>query len=263
LTTREELGLNELRACLKTALLGQEIHRFEEVGSTNEVAKRLASQGGKEGCVVVAERQRLGRGRLGRRWYSPEGGLWFSVILRPEIRVSDTSKLTLMAAVAIANAIRGALGTMVEVKWPNDILIRGRKVCGILAEAVLKGGDLDFVVLGVGINANIDMAELPGGVGESAIALREACGREVDRSELLCRCLERLETYYRMLKEGKFSLILKEWRGLASFLGEEVEVSSLDERLRGKAIDVDEDGALVLELTDGTRCRVFSGDVQV
>lgn len=263
MATRKNLSLGEIRDCLKTALLGREIHHLEEVGSTNDVAARLASQGGREGCVVVADRQSLGRGRIGRRWYSPEGGLWFSVILRPEMKVSEAPRLTLTAAVAIANAIRETLGLMVEVKWPNDLLIQGRKVCGILTEAVTKGDDLDFVVLGVGINANINREALPREVRESATTLREVLGREVDKSELLCRCLRQLEIYYEMLQEGKFNLILEEWRGLAPFLGEEIEVRSLKERVRGKAIDVDEDGALILELQDGTRCKVLSGEVSL
>ncbi|KON29741.1 hypothetical protein AC482_05755 [miscellaneous Crenarchaeota group-15 archaeon DG-45] len=259
----KELSLDEIRARLRTARLGHVIHLMEEASSTNEVAKGLAHAGAEEGCVVVAERQRQGRGRLGRRWHSPAGGLWFSVILRPEMDAREAPRLTLTAAVAIANAIRGALGLQAEVKWPNDILVRGRKVCGILTETVLKGGELCFVVLGIGINANIDKGELPGDVGESAATLREASGEEVDRNTLLCRCLEQLEAHYAMLGEGGINSILEEWRRLAPLLGEEVEVRGLDLRVRGRALDVDEDGALVLELDDGARYRVISGDVSL
>lgn len=261
MTRIDDLRLSDLVACLKTSLLGREIRRFEEVDSTNEEAKMLASQGGEEGLVVVADRQKLGRGRLGRRWYSPEGGLWFSVILRPRMKVRETQKLTLTAAVAVANTLRKTLGLMVEIKWPNDILINGRKVCGILMEAVLKEDYLDFVVVGIGINANVDRKELPKEVAETAITLKEVLGWEINKNELLCHSLKQLETYYKMLKEGKFNLILEEWRELALFLGKEIEVTSLNERMRGKAIDVDEDGTLILELKDGTRLKVVSGEI--
>lgn len=256
-----ELSISEIKSCLKTALFGQEIHYHEDVGSTNEVAKRLALQGARQGCLVIAERQSRGRGRLGRRWYSPEGGLWFSVVLRPTVNAAKVPKLALMAAVAVSKAISEALGLRVEIKWPNDILIRGRKVCGILAEATLKGENLQFVVLGVGLNVNINVQALPREVRESATSLNKVAGRKVDRNELLCRCLTWLGHFYQMFQSGKFNLILEEWWKQASFFGDDIEVRGLAETIRGRAIDVDKDGALILELTDGTRCKVLSGDI--
>lgn len=246
---------------MKNTLFGQEIYYYEEVESTNAVAKKLALEGAKQGCVVIAERQSRGRGRLERKWHSPEGGLWFSVILRPIIKAAEVPKLVLIAAVAIYKAINRVLGLSVEVKWPNDILINGRKVCGILTEAVSRGENLCFVVLGVGLNVNINLQVLPQEVRESATSLKEVVGKKIDRINIFCSCLTWLEHFYQMFQKGKFDLILEEWRKQASFLGNDIEVKGITETIRGRAIDIDKNGALILELTDGTRCKVLSGDI--
>jgi len=255
--------LGEIRDCLRTSLIGREIHHYEEIGSTNEEAAKLANIGGREGAVVIADRQRFGRGRLCRRWHSPEGGLWFSIILRPKIELEDAPKLTLTASVAIAKAIQEVLELKVEIKWPNDILIDGRKVCGILTEAATKDGDLDYIILGVGINVDFEEKELPLELRSTAVTLRNASGKNVDISQFLCYCLKKIETYYIIFQDKGFDLILKEWKSLASFMGREIEISWMNEKFSGTAIDVDEHGALILQLRDGTRHRILSGEVSL
>jgi len=246
---------------LQTDFIGRMIHHFTEVTSTNDVAKELAAKGAKEGTVVISETQILGRGRLGREWISPQGGVWFSIILRPEIAPEEASKLTLVAAVAVTRAIREAFNLEAEIKWPNDILIGGKKACGILTETTTKGAAENFVVIGVGINANISLNSFPENLRNSLTSLKEELKEEIEREEFLRALLEELERRYKMFMQKKFDSILEEWRNLAGFLGQHVEVVSFDEKIRGWAVDVDQSGALLIKLENGTVKRVMSGDV--
>jgi biotin-[acetyl-CoA-carboxylase] ligase BirA-like protein len=248
---------------LQTDFIGQEIHHFNAVTSTNDVAKKLAAKGAKEGAVVVSERQTLGRGRLGREWASPQGGMWFSMVLRPKVAPKNASKLTFVAAVAVARVIRRIFNLGAEIKWPNDILIGGKKVCGILTETSTKGNALDFVVVGIGVNANVSLDSFPEELRDSVTSFKEELLEEINREEFLRALLEELERYYVMFTRKKFVLILEEWRNLASFLGQYVEVLSFDEEIRGRAVDVDRDGALMIKLRDGTVKKVMSGDVTI
>jgi biotin-[acetyl-CoA-carboxylase] ligase BirA-like protein len=252
-----------LKKELKTQVMGQTTHFFREITSTNDMAKELALIGAKEGTVVVAEMQTSGRGRLGREWISPAGGLWFSLILRPEVSAEDASKLTLMVAVAVANTLEKLYHLKAEVKWPNDVLIDGKKVCGILTEASTKGRCLSFVVIGFGVNTNFLVGELPSSLHESTTTLRMELNREVNREALLRSLLEETERYYIMFREGDFEDVLAEWRRLAKFLGSYVYVTSLSEKVEGWAIDVDEQGALIVKLKDQTTRRIVAGDVTV
>ncbi len=246
---------------LQTDFIGREIHHFAEVTSTSDVAKELAAKGAEEGIVVISETQTLGRGRLGREWASPVGGIWFSIILRPEVDPKDASKLTFVTAVAVTRVVREIFDLKAEIKWPNDVLIGEKKVCGVLTETSTKGDVVSFVVVGVGINANVSLDSFPESVGNSITSLKEELKEEIEREEFLRALLEKLEHYYTMFMRKKFDLILEEWRNLASFLGKCVEVVSFDEKIRGRAVDVDRDGALMIELRNGTVKKVMSGDV--
>ena len=251
----------KIKERLKTEFIGQGIHHFAEVTSTNDVAKELASKGVKEGTVVISEMQTLGRGRLGRRWASPQGGIWFSIVLRPRVNPKEASKLTFVAAVAVARAIREMFELRAEIKWPNDVLIGGKKVCGILTETSTKGEVVDFVVVGIGINANVGLDSFPESLRNSLTSLREERMVEIEREEFLRALLEEVERYYTILMRKDFDLILEEWRKLASFLGQHVEVTSFDQKTRGQAVDVDSDGSLIIKLTDGRIKKVMTGDV--
>lgn len=246
---------------LQTDFIGKEIHHFTEVTSTNDVAKQLAARGAKEGTVVIAETQTRGRGRFERRWVSPKGGIWFSTILRPEVTPQEALKLTLMAAVAVARVIRKTLKLNAEIKWPNDVLIEGKKVCGILIETSTRGKLVDFVTLGVGINANIDTDSFPENLRNSITSLKKELKEDVARERFLRALLEELEHYYMMFTRIEFDLILEEWKSLASFLGSYVEVASYDEKIVGLAVNVDQSGALLIKTENGTVRRVTSGDV--
>ena len=252
-----------LKEGLETQIIGQTIHLFREIHSTNDMAKELALIGAKEGTVLVAETQTHSKGRLGREWISPEGGLWFSLILRPKISPKDASKLTLLAGVVVAKTLEKLCHLRVEVKWPNDVLIDGKKVCGILTEACTQGRRLNSVVIGFGINTNFPISKLPASLRDSATTLREELGKEVSIEALLRALLEEMEYYYLIFNKGDFETVLAEWRRLAKFLGSYVYVRSLNEKVEGWATDVDEHGALIVKLKDQTSQKIVAGDVTI
>jgi BirA family biotin operon repressor/biotin-[acetyl-CoA-carboxylase] ligase len=258
---RNQIIIRRIKEKLKASFLGQTIHRFYQVTSTNELAKDMALLGAKEGTVIIAETQTKGRGRLGREWMSPEGGIWLSVILRPKLNAKDAPKLTLIASLAVAQTINQLFNLRAEVKWPNDVLINAKKVCGILTEANTKGDTINFVVVGVGVNANIELGSLPEEVRQNATSLKHELKREINRELFLKTLLEKMEHYYFLLLKGKFNHILMEWKNLCGILNSYVEVTSLKEKVEGWAVDVDENGALLIKLRNGTLKRVLSGDV--
>ncbi len=243
--------------------LGYKIHHFEEVPSTNDVAKEIARTSSEERIVVLAETQTKGKGRMGRQWFSPKGGVWLSIILRPRISPKEALKLTFITSLAVAKTIQKTFGLKTEVKWPNDVLVNGRKVCGILTEASTRGNIVDYAVVGVGINANIDLASLPSNLQDTATSLKHELSHEVRRKALIKNLLQNLEHNYKRLQRGMWNAMLQEWKSHATFLGEQVEVASFGEVFVGEALDVDEDGALIVRLEDGVLKRVVAGDVTV
>lgn len=256
--------MDRLQEGLCTKRFGRRLCFLREVGSTNDLAKELAAKGAVEGTVVLAEKQTAGRGRLDREWISPKGGLYFSVILRPNIGASEVVKLVFVAGFAVAEVLDEVYGLRVETKWPNDVLVNGKKICGILSEMNTSGEKVNYAILGVGVNANINIGkEFPEELKAIATSLESELGRKVGLEGLFRALLERLEEVYeRFLKEG-FVLILEKWKRYAGFLGGQVEVVSEAGSLCGLALDVDDDGALVLRLEDGAGKRVFVGDLSL
>jgi len=257
-----KISLSKLQEGLHTKRFGRRILFAREVSSTNEWVKELARFGAEEGTVAIAETQTAGHGRLNRAWFSPVGGLWFSVVLRPKLHVAEAAKVVFAAGLAVADVLREKYDLPVETKWPNDVLVKGRKICGILAEMSSKGKTVNFVAVGVGVNVNFDVAEiLPTQIRECSISMRNALGRKVALEELFNAVLERLETLYESFVECGFASVLERWKEYAHFLGHKVQVKSEDEVLNGLALDVDGEGALVLRLEDGTIRRLVFGDV--
>ena len=257
------IKIEKIMAQLETEFIGREIHNFGKLSSTNTTAKEQAEKGAKEGTTIIAETQTSGKGRLDRLWVSPRGGVWLSIILRPRIDPEDASKITLTTAVAVTRILRRLYNVTAEIKWPNDVLIDNKKVCGILTEAKLRGKTVNFVVVGIGINANFSIQALPEDLQTTATTLKEMLGKNVDREKLTAALLKEFEDYYKLFIERKFERLLTEWRSMAGFLGKEVEITSFKEKVRGVAVDVDENGALVIELKNGERRKVLSGDVTV
>jgi BirA family biotin operon repressor/biotin-[acetyl-CoA-carboxylase] ligase len=259
-----KIRIDKLQDGLRTKRLGRSIVFSREVDSTNEWAKKLAMYGAHEGTVVIAETQTRGRGRLDREWISPKGGLWFSLILRPKLRPAEAVKLTFAAGLAVAKVLREMFNLKVETKWPNDVLVNGRKICGILTEMNTRGETVNSVVVGIGVNANFDVEKVfPERLKRVATSLENELGRKVRLEELFKGLLEKLENLYKLFAKEGFNSILEEWKNYACFLGHQVKVTSLTEKLGGLALDVDHDGALVLRLEDETIRHVFVGDVSL
>ncbi|MDH5482447.1 MAG: biotin--[acetyl-CoA-carboxylase] ligase [Candidatus Bathyarchaeota archaeon] len=256
--------MDKLRKSLRTIRFGRRIFFCREVGSTNDWAKELAELGAVEGTVTIAETQTCGRGRLGRQWISPKGGLWISIILRPQLKPAEATKLVFAVGLATAEVLRELYGLEAETKWPNDVLVNGRKICGILTEMKTSGNCVNHVVMGIGINANFSVGKVfSEELRKAATSLEEEIGRKIKLERLFSFLIERIESVYDLyIKEG-FAVILKKWKKHASFLGHAVEVVSETERLHGLARDVDLEGALILRLENGKIKRVFVGDVSL
>ena len=242
---------------LKTSLIGQKIHHFDELTSTNIIAKELAHDA-EDGTVVVAEVQKGGRGRLGREWLSPRGGIWMSVILKPTISLAHASRLTLVAGISVSKAMR-KLGVDARIKWPNDILIDGKKVCGILTEVNAEMELVDYIVVGIGINANVDMDEFSDDVKDVATTLMSELGEPIERVSFIQDVLFELEQEYIRFRTQPFSGILDEWTSLSDTIGRQVTVTTPSKTIEGKAAGITEDGALSIEGLDGTREDVMAG----
>jgi BirA family biotin operon repressor/biotin-[acetyl-CoA-carboxylase] ligase len=254
---------SEINPLLGTKWIGRKIHLFETVDSTNTKAYEFALRGAGEGEVVVAESQKKGRGRLGREWFSPPfSNLYLSVILRPKIPPHQASLITLMAAVATAEALRKFSGLDPRIKWPNDVLLNDRKVAGLLNEIHSEPDRIHFVILGIGINLNMDTPMVSKEIRSRATSLKIETGQTVSRKAFLKTLLEELETWYEVFLEEGGTIILNAWRDRARIQGKQVNVTSFGEMLRGVAIDVDSDGALILETETGERKRVVAGDVE-
>lgn len=229
----------------------QKVRHYREADSTMEVAKGLAKRGVEEGTIVVAESQSRGRGRLGREWYSPAGGIYCTVVLRPKVSPAYAPRISLMASVAVARTIRGLFGLPAELKWPNDVLIGGKKICGILAEMEAETDELRFVNLGMGMNVNCSISQ------QRATSLRDELGTDVSRKRVLSAVLVEIQRQQSMLTRDD---LLEEWKNLSATLGREVRVVSLGEEIAGKAIDVDTNGALIVACRDGSLKSVLAGD---
>ncbi len=245
-----------------TRIVGRDIRVFERTTSTNDIIARLARDGIREGAVVFAESQSRGRGRLGRLWISPaRKGLWFSILLRPDLPPQSATQLTVAAATALARAIALQTGLVPEIKWPNDILIRGKKVAGILTELTAELDHVKEVVLGIGVDVNLDAAELPHDLRKTATSLKIESGQAVDRAELAVAILRELDGDYERIRRGQFELVAGEWQQRCGTLGREVSIRIGDRVVRGRAESLDAEGALLLRTQHGRLERIIGGDV--
>jgi BirA family biotin operon repressor/biotin-[acetyl-CoA-carboxylase] ligase len=243
-------------------VVGRDIRVFEETTSTNDVAEKLARDGVKEGIVVFAESQKRGRGRLGRKWISPSRkGLWFSVLLRPDLRPQAATQLTIAAATALVRAILEQTGLTPEIKWPNDLLIAGRKIAGVLTELSAEPDRIKHLILGIGVDVNLAASEFPLDLRKQATSLRIEAGRHIHRAELAAAILRELDRDYERICSRRFPEIANEWEQRCTTLGRRVAIHIGERVLHGNAEALDDDGALLLRTQHGRLERVIGGDV--
>ena len=240
---------------LMTSFIGQQVIYYPSLTSTNEVAKREARQGAVEGTTIVAGEQTAGKGRLQRVWLSPEGSIALSIILYP--RLEDMPSLMMLASLAVAHSIEAVTGLRPQLKWPNDVLIKGRKITGILIENSLRGKTLKYAVIGIGININIRMADFPE-LSTLATSLSDELGNKVSPLAIIKRLLVEIEGLYRQLPDS--DSIYREWRDNLLTLGKKVRVKSGRNIYEGVAEAVTRDGSLLLRGPDGNLTTIVAGD---
>ncbi len=256
------LSEDKILSVLKTNLFGNKIYAFWSVGSTNEFAYRRAVQGEKEGALVIAEEQTKGRGRKHRKWESPfNKGLWFSLILRPELPALKAGLLPYMAGVSVAEAVEDFTGLKPNMKWPNDLLLNGKKLCGILSEVEFTNSQIGFIILGIGVNVNHKKDEYSEELQKQATSLRIESGLRIDRAELLAAILSQLEKNYQDVKKNDFSQIITKWKKRCQQFGQEIVIAQDDRTRRGIFEDIDGSGCLLLRTQAGERIKIVAGDV--
>lgn len=253
----------EIRARLETRVFGKkEIVYYPVTDSTNDRAKALAIAGAPEGCLVVAEEQKAGRGRRGRTWFSAPGdGICISIILRPVMPPSEASRITMMTAVALAESLISLTGLKVNIKWPNDILVHGKKLAGILTEMSMEMDVVDYVVVGLGLNVNSPLVHFSDEIKDLATSLFIEKGETLSRTLIISEYLKWFETYYDIVRNTGFREIMKRWKELSDIIGRDVTVDVVGTKIFGRVEDIDADGVLVIKDPSGTIHRVISGDV--
>ncbi len=243
---------------LNTKFIAKKIHYFDYLASTMDLAMQLGIQLAANGTLVLAESQTKGRGRLGRSWFSPKHkGIYLSLILRPKISPSASPVLTLLAAVSICEAVKKITGLDAQIKWPNDIFIHNKKIAGILTEMNAEVDKVNFVVIGIGLNVNNDKKSLIA----QATSLKEQTGQPINRVILLQELLRKIENNYSLLEDRGAQVIIDKWRSFSLTLGRRVKIYCQDKHIEGAAVDIDQDGALLIRKDSGLTQKVFSGDV--
>lgn len=252
---------NEIREGLDTKVFGKrDIVYFTETDSTNTRAKDLAARGAPEGTLVISERQTKGRGRKGRSWFSPsQGGIYTSLILRPSISPSEAPKITLLSAVVVAETLRSLTGLSAIIKWPNDILINGKKIAGILTEMSTEMDSIDHIVVGLGLNVNTP--SFPDDIREKATSIFIETGKHFPRVRFIQEYLKWYEEYYEIFKRTGFEPVIKRWKELTNIIGQRITVEMVSKKYSGEVQDIDKDGVLILKDNKGKSHRIFSGDV--
>lgn len=262
--TPEQISADEIRLGLKTKFLGQVIHFKESVDSTQKIAKTLSYENAPEGTVVIAEEQLTGRGRMDRIWHSPKyTGIWMSMILRPNIPIAQAPQLTLITAVAIVQAIEEVSKLSPQIKWPNDILINGKKVTGILTELQAEADRIFAIIIGVGINVNQKLEDYPEELREIATSLSIEQGEKISRAKLIRAVFANFENLYLLYLEKGFEPIKLLWESYAISIGKTITARTLTENIRGKALGITEDGVLMIEDEAGTIHYVYSADIDL
>ena len=258
----EQITKEKITNNLETEYMGKEILCFRKVFSTNSIAKFLANHNAAEGTVLISEIQTNARGRLGKKWEAPEGGIWMSTILRPNVPTARIGLITLATGVAIAKAIR-SLGVDAQIKWPNDVLIHGNKISGVLTEVNATFNEIDWIVVGIGIDSNLKLEDFPEDIRIGTTTLTEELPAKVDENELIAIFLNEFEKVYDLYKAGEIETILKDWRDLSDTIGKYVNITQTGGRItQGYVVGINKEGSLIIEKQDGTLEKIISGELR-
>ncbi len=259
------LNQHALQLELHTKIMGKRIVHYDSIDSTNTMAKRIAAEGAEEGTIVIAEEQTGGRGRLGRQWVSPKGtGIWMSLVLRPPIEPADAAKITQIAAAAVAVALQNVTGCEAGIKWPNDIIINKKKVCGILTEMGAELGSVNYIVVGIGINANVDVALFPEEVKKIATSVKDCAGKSVSRKEIVLEILKEFEDLYMdFIHTKSVRRSVEICKANSVTLGNMVKIINRDQTMIAEAVDLTEEGELMVRNQEGQLEKIISGEVSV
>ncbi|MGO4183076.1 biotin--[acetyl-CoA-carboxylase] ligase [Paenibacillus sp. MCAF9] len=262
LSIPDMLSVEKLENQLQGNIFGQHIHYFETVESTQNLARAAAEEGALEGTLFVAEQQVKGRGRMGRGWISPRGkGIWMSMVLRPSVPIHFAPQLTLLTAVALCRSLKRLTGLPIGIKWPNDLLIEGKKISGILLESAAEDERLRYVIAGIGISVNLEEADYPVELLEKATSLRISGQQKWSREEVIADFLKEWEQLYFLYQEQGFSPIVTLWEALSVSLGKTVRLTTPQGELVGIPIGLEESGAIRIQLEDGSIKPVFSAEM--
>lgn len=233
---------------------------FDEISSTNLKAKELAQKNAKHGTIVISQIQKKGRGRFDRVWESPEGGLYFSIVLKPECKPDKATLLPLIGALSVCKTITSFSDLYVKIKWPNDVLINGKKASGILLESESDRNGLKYVILGIGINLNTDLSHLSEELHSVSTSISYEIGIKLNYYDFLKKLLVNLDKYYTLFDENKYDAIIKEWKENSDTLGRKVTIDTSTEKITGTAYDIDESGFLIIKTDDGNIKKITSGN---
>lgn len=250
----------EVSRGLKSKYIGHNIHFYEEVKSTNDTAKKFVENGASEGTVIIAEHQTAGRSRKRADWASPEGGIYMTMILRPDVTLLEASKLTIVTGVAIAKTLKDSFNIDVGIKWPNDLLIGNKKISGILTEAVTNKDVLEAVLVGVGVDVNNEEDEMPDSIQKVSTTVKKETNIIFNRAAIMREFFNIFEELYDEFKNDNFKHIVSEWRRLSSTTGNRVKVYQGRKALIADAVGITNSGALIIETDDGKLKKITSGE---
>ena len=258
----EHITKEKILPTLETEYMGKEILCFRKVFSTNSIAKFLANHSADEGTVLISEIQTKARGRSGKKWEAPDGGVWMSLILRPNVPTARIGLITLATGVAIAKSIR-SLGVDARIKWPNDVLIHGKKISGVLTEVNATFNEIDWIVVGIVIDSNLKLEDFSEDIRIGTTTLTEELPSKVDENELIAIFLNEFEKVYELYKDGEIETILKDWRDLADTIGKYVNITQTGGKItQGYVVGINNEGSLIIERQDGALEKIISGELR-
>jgi len=253
----------EIHKKLKTRVMGTKMRYFEHTLSTNNVGKQICSEGDPKklhGTVIIAEEQTGGVGRMGRAWISPGGGIWITIVLKPQVPIDHIFMITMAGSIAVARAIRKEYELGALIKWPNDIFIGKKKIGGLLLEMAAEADTVHYCLLGIGIDVNNPVRDFTADLQKDITSISAEVGHDVDRASFLARILREFENRYQLVESGEYDAITQEWKSLSATLENRVQIRTLKNSFEGEAIDIDEFGALIVRKDNGKLERVIAGD---